>query len=170
MAGEPPVDRHRPRDEKEPQVKRTALMIALCCVVAAASVRAQDSVQKTRDRAEAAKGGECAKVCFEAARQLIEASNQLYVGGDVPQGLKLINDALAYAKKGTHASIESHKNQKGAEIALRKLAKRMHDVGQSLALDDRPPVFKAEESMNELRDEMLAAMFGAPKKTLEEKK
>jgi len=101
---------------------------------------------------------------------LIEASNQLYNGGDADGGLKLMNDAVRYAKRGTEASIQSRKNEKNAEIALRKMAKRMHDVGQSLALDDRAPVFKAEDSVNDLRDQMLAALFGNPKKSLEEKK
>jgi hypothetical protein len=151
-------------------VRATVLMIIACCLVLVTSVCAQSSVDKTRERAEKANKSDCAKVCFEAARQLIEAANQLYDGGDVEGGLKLMNDAVSYAKRGTEASIQSRKHEKNAEIALRKMAKRMHDVGQSLALDDRPPVFKAEEAMNELRDQMLAALFGNPKRSLEEKK
>jgi hypothetical protein len=149
-------------------VRATVLVIIACCLVSVTS--AQSSVDKTRERAEKANTSDCAKVCFEAARQLIEAANQLYDGGDVEGGLKLMNDAVRYAKRGTEASIQSKKHEKNAEIALRKMAKRMHDVGQSLALDDRPPVFKAEEAMNDLRDQMLAALFGNPKKSLEEKK
>jgi hypothetical protein len=151
-------------------MRATVLVITACCLFLVASVCAQSTVDKTRERAEKANTSDCAKVCFEAARQLVEASNQLYNGGDVEGGLKLMNDAVRYAKRGTEASIQSRKNEKNAEIALRKLAKRMHDVGQSLALDDRPPVFKAEESVNDLRDQMLATLFGNPKKTLEEKK
>lgn len=149
---------------------RGSLIVAFVSLMLAANVCAQDSVEKMRERAAAAKPADCAKVCFEAARQLIEASNLVYSGGDVKQGLKLMNDAVAYAKRGTQASIETRKHQKGAEIALRKMAKRMHDVGQSLALDDRPPVFEDEKVLQDLRDEMLAAIFGTPKKSLEEKK
>jgi hypothetical protein len=151
-------------------VRATVLAITACCLMLVTSVCAQNTVDKTRERAEKANDPECAKVCFEAARQLIEASNQLYNGGDADGGLKLMNDAVRYAKRGTEASIQSRKNEKNAEIALRKMAKRMHDVGQSLALDDRAPVFKAEDSVNDLRDQMLAALFGTPKKSLEEKK
>jgi hypothetical protein len=151
-------------------VRATVLAITACCLVLATSVCGQSSLDKTRERAEKASNSDCAKVCFEAARQLIEASNQLYSGGDAEGGLKLMNDAVGYAKRGTEASIQSRKNEKNAEIALRKMAKRMHDVGQSLALDDRAPVFKAEDSVNDLRDQMLAALFGNPKKSLEEKK
>ena len=146
------------------------LTIAAWCLVLTTCAYAQSTVDKTRERAENAKPSDCAKVCFEAAKQLIEASNQLYEGGDVAQGLKLMNDAVGYAKRGTEASIQSRKNQKNAEIALRKMAKRVHEVGQSLALDDRPPVFKAEEQMDALRDQMLATLFGNPKKSLEDKK
>ena len=146
------------------------LTIALWCIVLTASVCAQSTVDKTREKAENAKPSDCAKVCFEAARQLIEASNQLYSGGDAVQGLKLMNDAVRYAKRGTEASIESRKNEKNAEIALRKMAKRMHEVGQSLALEDRDPVFKAEDQLDDLRDKMLATLFGNPKSSFEEKK
>ena len=149
-------------------MKRASLIVAVGCIMLAASVCAQDSVEKTKERASTAKPADCAKVCFEAARQLIEASNQLYSGGDVQQGLKLMNDAVTYAKRGTQASIETRKHQKAAEIALRKMAKRMHEVGQSLSLDDRPPVFEDEKALQDLRDQMLAAMFGVPKKSLED--
>jgi len=171
VAGLAQADRNRSGNKKEAKVKVTLLMIAVCCLVLSSSVGAQNStVDKTRERAEKAKPSDCAKVCFEAAKQLVEASNQLYEGGDVTGGLKLINDAVAYAKRGTEASIESRKNQKNAEITLRKMSKRMHDIGQSLALEDRAPVFAAEKTLNDLRDEMLAALFGTPKTSLEEKK
>jgi hypothetical protein len=151
-------------------VRTTVLVTTACWLLLVSSVCAQSPVEKTREKAEKSSTSDCAKVCFEAARQLIEASNQLYNGGDAEGGLKLMNDAVRYAKRGTDSSIESRKNEKNAEIALRKMAKRMHEVGQSLALDDRPPVFKAEDSMNDLRDQMLSALFGNPKKSLEEKK
>jgi hypothetical protein len=146
------------------------LTIAFSCLMLTASVCAQNSIEKTKERAEKAKPSDCAKVCFEAARQLVEASNQVYDGGDTSGGLKLMHDAVRYAKRGTEASIQSRKNQKNAEIALRKLSKRMHEVGQSLALEDRTPVFDDERAVEDLRDQMLAALFGNPKTSFEEKK
>ena len=151
-------------------MKTRRLMIVMCFVTLATCLSAQSTVEKTRERAENAKPSDCAKVCFEAAKQLIEASNQLYSGGDAEQGLKLMNDALRYAKRGTDAAIQSRKNEKNAEITLRKMAKRIHEVGESLALDDRAPVFKVEDQMDDLRDKMLATLFGNPKKSLEGKK
>lgn len=146
------------------------LTVAFSCLLLTANVCAQNSVEKTEERATNAKPSDCAKVCFEAAKQLIEASNQVYNGGDVAGGLKLMNDAVQYAKRGTEASIESRKNQKNAEIALRKMAKRVHEVGQSLALEDRAPVFADEQQLQDMRDKMLAALFGNPKSSFEEKK
>jgi hypothetical protein len=171
MAGVSPADSNRSGDEEEAKVKATWLMIAMCCLLLSSNALAQNStVDKTRERAEKAKPSDCAKVCFEAAKQLIEASNQLYEGGDAVGGLKLMNDAVAYAKRGTEASIESRKNEKNAEISLRKMAKRMHEIGQSLALEDRAPVFANEKALDDMRDQMLAALFGTPKTSLEEKK
>src|SRR4051812_43030934 len=98
MASATPVDRNRPRNKEETEMKSTAPIFAMLLFFTV-NVCAQDSVQKTQERAAKAKPSDCAKVCFEAARQLIEASNQLYSGGDVQQGLKLMNDAVAYSKK-----------------------------------------------------------------------
>ena len=36
--------------------------------------------------------------------------------------------------------------------------------------EQRPPVFDAEKVLQKLRDDMLTAMFGTPKKSLEEKR
>ena len=146
------------------------LTIAFTCLLLSVNVCAQSPVDKAKERAERAKPSDCAKVCFEAARQLVEAANQVYSGGDTAGGLKLMNDAVGYAKRGTEASIESRKNQNNAEIALRKLSKRVHEVGQSLALEDRTPVFADQKVIEDLRDQMLAALFGNPKTSFEEKK
>lgn len=151
-------------------MKKTVLIIACSLFLLSVSLCAQEDLAKAREKADHASPSDCAKSCFEAARQLVDASNKEYGDGNVEQGLKLMNDALVYARRGTEASIKTHKNQKNAEIALRKMAKRVHDVSDSLALDDRPPVMEDQKLLERLRDDMLAAMFGSPKKSLGEAK
>ncbi len=131
---------------------------------------ANDPAHALRERADRASTSDCAKVCFEAAAHIAEASNEAFTVGNVELGQKWMKDAVEYARKGTKASVQTHKNQKGAEISLRRLSKRIHDIGDSLSLEDRPPVYQEAKTVDGLRDECLTSMFGTPKKTLEEKK
>jgi hypothetical protein len=155
-------------------VKHELALIGVASLMLSGTVCAQtsqpDPVTRARERAENSSPQDCAKACFESAHQLIESANQQYTAGNEDQGRKLIDDAVSAARRGTESSIKTHKNQKNAEIALRKMAKRMHDIGNSLSLDDRPPAYEAEKVLDKLRDEMLAAMFGTPKKSLGDKR
>ncbi len=153
---------------------RTRMIVGVLLLTAASASAAQhhpveDPSMRYRQRADSASPGDCARVCFEAATQVAEASNRKFSEGDVETAQKWMKDAVEYARKGTEASIQTHKRQKEAEIQLRKLSKRIHDIGDSLSLDDRPPVYEESKAVDRLRDQMLTAMFGTPKKTLEDK-
>jgi hypothetical protein len=149
-------------------------VIGLASLLFAAGLCAQSApvnpAEKALERAEKSSPHDCAKACFESAHQLIELANKQYGDGNVDQGHKLISEATEAARRGTESSIKTHKHQKNAEIGLRKMAKRLHDIGDSLSLEDRPPAYAAEKVFDKLRDDMLTAMFGTPKKSLEDKK
>ncbi len=67
---------------------------------------------------------------------------------------------MEYVRKGSSAAKSSGKRLKQTEIELRKLEKRMKDIAESLNLDDRPPVLKSVDEIEQLRAGLLAAMFG----------
>lgn len=149
-----------------------AVLLASCAAVAQnpapspAPAAPADPTAHLRERADHAPKQDCAKVCFETAAHLAEASNQEFTNGNVERGQQWMKDAVEYARKGTEASIETRKHQKDAEIALRKLSRRIHDIGDSLALEDRKPVYDDSRAIDDLRDKMLTSMFGTPKKSL----
>ncbi len=129
-----------------------------------------DPSLKYREKADHANDKDCAKDCFDAAAHVAEAANKAFTDGNVELGHKWMHDAVEYARKGTEASIKTRKHQKHAEISLRKLSKRIHDIGDTLSVDDRPPIYQDSKTVDGLRDEMLKAMFGTPKKSLEDDK
>jgi hypothetical protein len=49
---------------------------------------------------------------------------------------------------------------KDTEIKLRKLAERMHDIGESLAFEDRQPVRQAVEQIQQIRSDLMVKMWG----------
>ena len=95
----------------------------------------------------------------DAARAVLEESNNFYTAGDVDKGLASMKDAAHYAQKATEQSIHSRKKQKQTEIGLRKLSKRIIDVKDTLNFEDKPPVLEIVYSVDKLRVRMLAAMF-----------
>ena len=121
---------------------------------------ADESTSQLKAKADAAGGGEQAKLCLEYAhRQLADADN-LFNQGDVEKGQAEIREVVEYAHKAANAASASGKHLKETEIDLRKLAKRMHDVGESLDLDNRDPVRKAVEEIEQIRSELMVRMWG----------
>jgi exonuclease VII small subunit len=111
-------------------------------------------------KADAAQGSERIGPSLEYARQELEYANTLYTDGDVEKGEAAVNESLTYAKRAADASAAANKRLKQTEIDLRKLQHRMRDIGQSLNIDDRPPVEKAVQELEQLRADLLAKMFG----------
>jgi len=112
-------------------------------------------------RADHASGAEEAKLCVEYAQAELEYANDWFTKGDVDQAQSAISSVMEYVRKGTDAAKSSGKRLKQTEIELRKLQKRMKDIAESLNLDDRPPVLKSVDEIEQLRAGLLAAMFGA---------
>lgn len=111
-------------------------------------------------KADAAQGGERAVLSLEYAHQQLEDANALYTQGDVEKAEAAIRVVVDYSHKAADAASTSGKRLKQTEIDLRKLEHRMRDIGQSLNIDDRPPVEKAVQELEQVRADLLARMFG----------
>jgi hypothetical protein len=132
------------------------LVLLFCCF----AVSKTESPADLKTRADNAHGGEEAKLCIEYAQAELEHANDLFTQGDVDQAQSAVNSVMEYVRKGSTAAKSSGKRLKQTEIELRKLQKRMKDIAESLNLDDRPPVLKSVDEIEQLRAGLLAAMFG----------
>ncbi len=133
-----------------------AVVLLLCCFGFSKS----ESLADLKTRADNAHGADQAKLCIEYAHAELENANELYTKGDVDQAQAAVNSVMEYVRKGAESAESSGKRLKQTEIELRKLQKRMKDIGESLNLDDRPPVLKCVDEIEQLRAGLLAAMFG----------
>jgi hypothetical protein len=138
----------------------TIRLTALFVVLGALAVRAAQTPADLKARADAAHGGEEAKLCLEYAHVQLEAANGLFNNGDADQGQADIREVVSYARKGAEAASSSGKHLKDTEIKLRKLADRMHDIGETLAFEDRQPVRQAVEELHKIRSELMVRMWG----------
>lgn len=134
--------------------------IAVLMVLASLLQAKSETTAELKARADGAKGGDQAKLCIEYAEAELEQANDLFTKGDVDQAQAAVVDVMNYVRKGADAASSSGKRLKQTEIELRKLEKRMRDIGESLNLDDRPPVLKSVDEIEQVRANLLAKMFG----------
>jgi hypothetical protein len=132
------------------------VVLLLCCF----SLGKTESLEELKTRADNAHGGEEAKLCLEYAHAELEHANDLFTQGNVDQAQSAVRSVMEYVRKGSSAAKASGKRLKRTEIELRKLEKRMKDIAESLNLDDRPPVLKSVDEIEQVRAGLLTAMFG----------
>jgi hypothetical protein len=135
------------------------LLICLLLVIrcAAQGVSAED----WQRRADLASGGNCVKSSMQAARLTLEDANHLFATGDVKTAHSDVDVAVHYVQRSVDCSLHTRKAEKGAEIDLRKLIRRMKDVQQTLDFEDRPHLAQSVLELEKQRDRLLNAMFGA---------
>ena len=138
-------------------VCRVLLLLSLLSVNGQAG---NEPLPELRARADAAHGGERASLSIEYARRELEEANTLYTVGDVEKAEAAIQEVLRYSGQGAAAASASGKRLKQTEIELRKIQHRMRDIGASLSIDDRPPLEKGVQQLEQLRADLLAKMFG----------
>jgi len=134
--------------------------LAIVLMLAGLALAATQTASQLKARADAAHGGEQAKLCLEYARRQLEDANGLFTDGQVDKAQSEVREAVDYARKGADAAASSGKQLKETEIKLRKLGERMHDVGESLAFEDRPPVRQAVDEIEQIRSDLLVRMWG----------
>src|SRR3984885_1047862 len=139
-----------------PYARYAALLVVLAAIVASAA----ETTAELKAKADAAHGGERAKLCLEYAHLQLEASDRLFTDGDADHGQATIREVVEYSRKAAEAASSSGKHLKETEIKLRKLADRMHDIGETLAFEDRQPVRAAVEQLQQIRSDLMVKMWG----------
>lgn len=139
-----------------PQFRSAVILFLLTSMALAAD----ESLPALKARADAAHGGEQAKLCLEYAHRLLEDANSLFTNGDVEKGQGEVGEVVEYVHKAADAASFSEQHLKHTEIGLRKLAKRLHDIAETLTVEDRPPLQKAVDDIEQIRSDLLTRMFG----------
>lgn len=139
---------------------RTALLLAPL----AGAALAVEPLEELKAKAAGSSGGEQAVLCAQVAREEVELANQHFTDGNVHEGHAAVREAVAYAEKAGKAARGSKKKMKQTELSLRRTARRLSDIGKTLAVDDRPAVEQAVKELQHIEDQLLEAMFGEEKK------
>ena len=136
-----------------------AALLLLAVFLFSRSSAAREPLPELRQRADAAHGSDCAKLCLEAAHALVEESFVRFKQGDAATVPTAVKDAMGYARRGAQESIASKKHRKEAEISLRKLEKRLTDLARLLELEQRAPLQSDVAMLEKLRSQLLSSLF-----------
>jgi len=132
----------------------------LVLALAGASLAGEIPTAELKARADSATGAEQAKLCLEYAHRQLSDANNLFNQGEMEKGLADIREVVEYSHKAANAAAGAGKHLKETEIDLRKIAKRMHEVGESLPFEDRDPVRKAVDEIEQIRSDLMVKMWG----------
>jgi len=143
------------------------MRIVLLAVMLAASLLASardESLSDLQARAESARTEDKAPIYIEIAHFQLRDADKLYNDGNVEQARKDVEDVVAFSRQASDAAIKSKKHMKDTEIAARKMAEKLRDIKRTLNLEDQPPLDAAIKLLEDIRTELLAAMFRKEKK------
>ena len=150
-----------------------SIVLLLCCSLSLAQKPKPEEIQALKAeadqlsaRAEAADPRDCTRDCLEAARKLVDLSDQYFTTGSVQDGHDAMDHAGRLALKAGQASIDSKKRRKETEIGLRKIEKRISDIEETLNFEDRAAVHLVVTGISKTRSDILMSLFDMPKKEL----
>jgi hypothetical protein len=139
-----------------------SLLIAVCVWVVAGVLpaAAQESVVQLKERAFAAREAEQPKLFLEVAERQLQAADNAFSQGQTEAGKTAIEDVAEACEKAGAAATGTRKHLKSTEMGIRTLARKLDAMRQTLSFEDQAPLAAAIERMEQVRTDLLNAMFG----------
>ena len=102
------------------------------------------------------------EICIHSA-ELIHVLVEEFVSqmnaGQLQPAQQTLNDIGAYADKAREAAKNKHHKLKQAELMLHKSSRRLADIGESLAVENRPAITAVVKRIEAADDEILNQVF-----------
>lgn len=139
--------------------------VAVAAAIAAATAAGgappivDPTVDELKARISAATAGDKAHLCVQIAQMQLAETSKLYAAADTEKAQPALTDVVAFSELARDYAIQSHKNQKQIEIAVRVMTRRLTDLMHSLPHEEQPPVHDAITRLQKVRDDLLIAMF-----------
>jgi hypothetical protein len=124
----------------------------------------QESVEELKTRVAHTNIGDRPQLCLRIAEKQVDAAKKFYSSGESDRAQAALDDVAMYAEMDRDAAIRSHKHEKQSEIAIRKMVRTLDNVKHTVSLDDQQRLQATIDRLQQLRDDLLAAMFPGGKK------
>ena len=102
------------------------------------------------------------EICIDSAdavRELVEQFNNQMNAGQLQPAQKTLDDIGTYADKARDAAKNSHHKLKQAELTLHKSARRLADIAQSVAVENRQAITLVVNRIEAADDYILSQVF-----------
>lgn len=158
------ADRH-----SEPQVNR-ALFIACLCFMSAGYSSDRNKPAPTEQQTAAQIEELKQKIAHDSEREicphsadlihvLVEQFDNQMNAGELQPAQQTLNDIQTYSDKARDAAKNSHHKLKQAELSLHKSARRLADIAQAVAVENRAAVEAAVKRIEAADDAILNQEF-----------
>jgi hypothetical protein len=123
------------------------------------SARGEPTIEELKAKVGGASAADRPALCIQIAERQLSTADKFYLAGESEKGHAALADVTAYAAMARDSAIQSHKHEKQAEIAIRKMTRKLSDMKHLLVREDQDPAQKTIEQLERIRDDLLAAMF-----------
>lgn len=134
-------------------------MVALVVGVTLNAVAVEPTVEELKAKIASVSINDRPHLCVQVAEKQLAATDKLYAAGEVEKAQATMTDVVAYSELARDYSVQSHKYQKQAEIAVRTMARKLADIKHLVGHDDQAPIQDAINKLQRVRDDLLTAMF-----------
>ena len=137
----------------------TGLLFAALVMSSALTAVNEPSVDELKGRVANARLADRPPLCIRISEKRLDAADKFYVAGDTNNAQAALTDVIAFAELARDYAIQSHKHEKQAEIAIRKMTRKLTDLKHTISREDQEQVQGTIDRLQRIRDDLLAAMF-----------
>ena len=140
---------------------RVAAGLLVAVVIAPSALTGADepTVDELKGRVANAAVADRPRVCVRISERQLDAADGFYSAGDNDKAQAALTDVIAFSELARDYAIQSRKHEKQAEIAIRKMVRKLADMKHTVAREEQEQVQRAIDRLQRVRDDLLAAMF-----------
>jgi hypothetical protein len=143
-----------------PRYNLIFILTVLCVLVPSTPTSAKDeTLAELKQRVANASIADRPPLCIRISERQLDEFDRLYVAGDTETALTTLRDVPAFAELARDYAIQSHKHEKPSEIAIRKMTRKLANLKHTVAHDDQQSLQDAIDRLEQIRDDLLSAMF-----------
>jgi hypothetical protein len=98
-------------------------------------------------------------MCIRISERQLDAADKFYLAGESGKAQVALTDVVAFSELARDYAIQSRKHEKQAEIAIRKMTRKLADMKHTVSREDQDDVQRSIDRLQRIRDDLLAAMF-----------
>lgn len=137
----------------------SGLLSTYLCLAYSCAALSDDSTDQMKARLGSAGAGDRPTLCIRISEQELVVASKLYAEGDFEKAQAALTDVAAFAEMARDYAVQSHKHEKQSEIALRKMVRKLSDLGHTLSHEDGQQVQKTIDRLERVRDDLMISMF-----------